>query len=542
MPKHRSITVSLVNIGRLIEDLHYGSYSRFWWKLNNKENNIYFPLRIGQKTKTCLNNYNFFVTIVAGNKDDAMLPGYLCQCNNYIGQIENDPSKAISLVYVQIFRNKTRFSGPLVLGWQDNNIVQQLSSDIPFAPIEILIDSLKIFIYGIGASSYENWRNADNQIKKRFEGETPNNVWKNSGQIKKYDGNQLFGLENSLIQNILQHKIPTCTSKEWDNIVIIELLYKYHLKRCTIANINWHQFFLDWLNQDNPIIELYSQLQDIYPKNYEFSDPILRAAGSYNITPWVNTESKYQFWTKSSQPTYERTMLKQLNQMGFLVSTPIHMPNSTRTFWNCFKRALDNNKKNCDGKRRILSIIADKFTYVELRSNLNVGDHTIFESRKYAQINGYGAPSLMKLIISHVKLKEESLKQFELFFTDKKNVNMSSYKTDNKTGLLVLYLQDHKQALWKKFRELYPDGMRRSSFMARLDGDRFQYKKDLGGLCMTCNECGYLVFAEIEKIIDTNIINPNIRKELINESQILKRYLRRDFSNTGRNMEYRVPD
>ncbi|CAG8734778.1 4929_t:CDS:1, partial [Funneliformis caledonium] len=31
----------------------------------NKENTIYFPLRISQKTKTCLNNQDFFVTIIA---------------------------------------------------------------------------------------------------------------------------------------------------------------------------------------------------------------------------------------------------------------------------------------------------------------------------------------------------------------------------------------------------------------------------------------------------------------------------------------------
>jgi hypothetical protein len=103
------------------------------------------------------------------------------------------------------------------------------------------------------------------------------------------------------------------------------------------------------------------------------------------------------------------------------------------------------------------------------------------------------------------------LSQFELFFADKKNVNMSSYKTDNKSGLPVLYLQDHKQALWKNFHEQYPDGMQRTSFMTRLKGGRFQYKEDLGGLCMTCNECGYLVFAEIEKIIEMHVTDPGIR-------------------------------
>ncbi|RHZ85228.1 hypothetical protein Glove_69g34 [Diversispora epigaea] len=202
--------------------------------------------------------------------DNIMLPGYLCQCNDYIGQIENDSSKAISLAYAQFFKNETRFSGLLVLGWQDDNITQQLSNDVLFTPMEILINSLKIFVYEIGVSSNENWHNAgsgyksslihkyndrqaiyvsqidddkcileiyqDNQIKKRFEGESPNDVWNNSGQIKKYNGNQLFGPENFLIQNsIQQHKVPTCISKEWNNIIIMEQLYKYHLKRYTTS-------------------------------------------------------------------------------------------------------------------------------------------------------------------------------------------------------------------------------------------------------------------------------------------------------------------
>ena len=48
------------------------------------------------------------------------------------------------------------------------------------------------------------------------------------------------------------------------------------------------------------------------------------------------------------------------------------MPNKTKIFWNSFERALDDNKQNCDGKRRVLSIIADEFPYSELETNLNV--------------------------------------------------------------------------------------------------------------------------------------------------------------------------
>ena len=38
-------------------------------------------------------------------------------------------------------------------------------------------------------------------------------------------------------------------------------------------------------------------------------------------------------------------------------------------------------------------------------------------------------------------------KEFDIFFSDKANVFMSSYKVDPKTDLLILYLQDQKEAL-----------------------------------------------------------------------------------------------
>ena len=62
-------------------------------------------------------------------------------------------------------------------------------------------------------------------------------------------------------------------------------------------------------------------------------------------------------------------MFAVLYQMGFLVDIP---SNFTETFWSCFRQALRDNKKTRDGKRRILSIIANDFTYEELENNLGV--------------------------------------------------------------------------------------------------------------------------------------------------------------------------
>lgn len=89
----------------------------------------------------------------------------------------------------------------------------------------------------------------------------------------------------------------------------------------------------------------------------------------------------------------------------------------------------------------------------------------------------------------------------------KDNISQSSYKTDTSTGLPVVYLRDTKKGLWEKFHEEFPNGMRRTAFMTRLEGGRFLYKENMGGLCNTCNECGYEVFDDIELLVDKYIAN-----------------------------------
>ena len=93
------------------------------------------------------------------------------------------------------------------------------------------------------------------------------------------------------------------------------------------------------------------------------------------------------------------------------------------------------------------------------------------------------------------KIKEA---QFLTFFQDKNNITQSSYQVDAKTGVPILYMQDQKEALWTKFNEQYPDGMQRTSFMTRLANcSHIQYREDLGGICIICNEYGYEVFENL---------------------------------------------
>lgn len=59
-----------------------------------------------------------------------------------------------------------------------------------------------------------------------------------------------------------------------------------------------------------------------------------------------------------------------LYRSGFLNAYPSH--NENETFWSCFKESLDDNKRGPDGKQRILSIIAQDFSYERLQKKLEV--------------------------------------------------------------------------------------------------------------------------------------------------------------------------
>ena len=95
------------------------------------------------------------------------------------------------------------------------------------------------------------------------------------------------------------------------------------------------------------------------------------------------------------------------------------------------------------------------------------------------------------------KLSIEKIQEFENFISNKAHVIMSSYKTDSKTGAPVKYLRDTKQTLWEKFHAEFPDGIRRTTFMTKLQGNEYVYREDLGGLCSTCSRYGYEIFDDI---------------------------------------------
>ena len=81
----------------------------------------------------------------------------------------------------------------------------------------------------------------------------------------------------------------------------------------------------------------------------------------------IHLHLQNEFWTNSSEPEKDRETISKLYIEGLLnVASP------ARTFWDCFHNSYNANSKGIDGKTRILSIIAEKFTYKEIIEKLEV--------------------------------------------------------------------------------------------------------------------------------------------------------------------------
>ena len=115
-------------------------------------------------------------------------------------------------------------------------------------------------------------------------------------------------------------------------------------------------------------------------------------------------------------------------------------------------------------------------------------------------------------------------KQFQNFFADKNIVNLSSYKVDTKTGEPLKYLKDQKETLWQKFFEMYPTGMKRTTFLARLKDGPYVYREDLGGLCSICSDYGYDVFDDLRNLITEKISEKTQQVNIIFFNNILAEF------------------
>ena len=89
------------------------------------------------KTLTKLNSCDFIITVLGPDIEISPGPRYLANCcfiNNELvnGDICISSSVAITSLYKRLFGTKTKFSGPLVMGFDQEIIVKQLLENIQF--------------------------------------------------------------------------------------------------------------------------------------------------------------------------------------------------------------------------------------------------------------------------------------------------------------------------------------------------------------------------------------------------------------------------
>jgi hypothetical protein len=112
------VYVILLETGSLVENLHYGPFSRYWWEvpsISDSHTTTWFLIRVGQKVSACLNGRNFYITI-QNPSSDSILPEYYCQSGDFF-VIETSATKAISKTYQNIFQNNWKHIILVILLW-----------------------------------------------------------------------------------------------------------------------------------------------------------------------------------------------------------------------------------------------------------------------------------------------------------------------------------------------------------------------------------------------------------------------------------------
>jgi hypothetical protein len=173
----KSYNTTLFSTGKIILETHYGHFSREWWiaterNINNQAT-LLVPIRLGMQTLTKLNGYDFIITILESNMEISPGPRYQANCyfiNNELiyGDICTSSSVAITSLYKHLFRTKTKFSGPLVMGFDQEVIVEQLLKDVQFRPFEFYVERLQIVVFGIGISKNQEWNYAGDGYQSSF--------------------------------------------------------------------------------------------------------------------------------------------------------------------------------------------------------------------------------------------------------------------------------------------------------------------------------------------------------------------------------------
>lgn len=570
---------TFIEIGLVTKNLHYGLFASRWWHeatITSSNKKKLYPIRLNLRMRHIYNKITIFTYVYQGNDNS---PVFQSSINEFVVN-SNDMTNSINAVYDQYLQsnknrqNKSRLKGSKFFGMANDDQLNRISLDVTFSPFIIKEDKFKMFVInasynttgpsdGYHITFVERFRHEHvifsqfynnnlfhvnlyslntGELLNEHQNSDVNVLWKSIGLFQKYSGRQLFLLENAEMKQIIEKTIIFQVScSEWDPIIFDKLhstyMKHFYSKEFTLSVL----IYLS--NKKSTLFELNNLLYkfNIIEKNdSNFNETTLRkirawrqllkASGCKQIK--ANEDNEY--WSKADDIAADLEVLelfyeiKSNSDSNTQLNLNKESDSSAKIFWKSFENAMSFNKRGPDGQQRILSIIAEKFSYSELENHLNISNNLITAARKYAQIYGEGAPISQedRVKITRNNFSDDQLNDLETFLHDKNNVSMSSYKTDTLTGNPILYLKATKKEMWEKYHEEYPNGLKRTSFMCRLDG-QFKYKEDLGGLCITCDFYGYQVFDSLTELISASNIYLAEKNYLIDKIELLKRHLKR---------------
>nr|CAG8625699.1 15500_t:CDS:2 [Entrophospora candida] len=205
---------------------------------------------------------------------------------NEFSDIESSSSKAITSLYQKLNPlSNTKYSGPIVLGWEDESNLEASLEDVQFRPFVIKVDKFKIHIISLGIS-----KNAD------IDGAGIGYMSSFIGKYKKQ--------RSMFVQKIDQ---------DGCHIDIYE------------KNIKIESFVgLTPVENQNTIIELNVALKNLYPTGHVFNQceieawqPMLKATGCTKISPFEKNQSMCEFWTQAFDPSNDKITLKCYMKTNF---------------------------------------------------------------------------------------------------------------------------------------------------------------------------------------------------------------------------------
>jgi hypothetical protein len=93
-------------------------------------------------------------------------------------------------------------------------------------------------------------------------GDSPNDVWRKVSVLQQHRGIDIFGISHPQVQTFIQTLlILRCQPEEWHIINKMQALWNYHLRKFTLASVQWNEFFIEWYNETKTVIEITTSLK-----------------------------------------------------------------------------------------------------------------------------------------------------------------------------------------------------------------------------------------------------------------------------------------